>query len=408
MEIFNILMGASLLKVVILAGVDPTCHLKEFVTTEQRIRSHGYPAESHFLETSDGYVLNIFRIPYSPRLHNQKTYRPTVLLQHGLFSNSDCWLNSGPNNSLAYLLADAGYDVWLGNARGNIYSRNNTRVSVNNPSFWHFDWHEIGINDISGMIDFITNITSQSKIHYVGHSQGTTVYFVLMSERPEYNNKIKSSHLLAPCAYFGHGTSFVFDMLTPLVGTPGGMYNKIFEDTELLPQNDMFNRFADTACSVDGTLGFVCKNLYLLFIGAGYQNTNTTSLQVLIETHPAGSSSNQVTHFLQLYVSRKFRKFDWGEKRNMALYGQTAPPDYNLSKLSAPVYLYSANKDGLCDAKDVDKLVANLPPHVVDYRVPDLTFNHLDFIVAYNMKELVNEPVLRNMYEHEIFTYATN
>uniref|UniRef100_A0A1A9WSD2 Lipase n=1 Tax=Glossina brevipalpis TaxID=37001 RepID=A0A1A9WSD2_9MUSC len=406
MEIFKILMSASFLTAVIPA--DRTCHLKEFVTTEQRIRSHGYPAESHLLETPDGYVLNLFRIPYSTQLQNQNASRPAVLLQHGLFSNSDCWLSSGPNNSLAYLLADAGYDIWLGNARGNIYSRNNTKVSLNSHRFWHFDWHEIAINDIAGMIDYISNVTNQPKIHYVGHSQGTTVYFVLMCERPEYNKKIKSSHLLAPCAYFEHGTSFVLNMLAPLVGKPGGIYNKIFEDTELLPQNDMFNRLTDTACSVDGALGFVCKNLYFLFIGEGYQNTNTTSLQVLIETHPAGGSSNQVTHFIQLYVSHKFRQFDWGEKKNMALYGQAEPPDYNLTKLSAPMYLYYGNKDGLCAPKDVDKLVANLPSSAIPYRIPDSSFNHLDFIVAYHIKELVNKPVLRNMYKHETFKVDTN
>ena len=336
-------------------------------------------------------------------MKNQNAKRPAILLQHGLFSNSDCWVSTGPDYALAYLLADAGFDVWLGNARGNIYSRENTKMSLNSPKFWAFDWHDIGTIDIPAMIDYIIEETGEQQIHYAGHSQGTTVYFVMMSQRPEYNTKIKSAHMLAPCAFFEHGSSVVFRVLRPLMGKPGGIWNQVLKDAELLPQNSLIASVADTACGTDPSLKFLCKNLWVLFAGEGYTNTNLTAMQVLVETHPGGASSNQVIHYIQLTDCNegRFCQMDYGSKQNQKIYGQSSPPDYNLNNIKAPTYLYSSYNDGLCDAKDVDTLVENMPNLAGDYRVPEQSFNHLDFIVAHNMKELVNDPVITNIFKHE-------
>lgn len=39
---------------------------------------------------------------------------------------------------LAFILADQGYDVWLGNARGNLYSKAHVTYNVDSPAFWNF------------------------------------------------------------------------------------------------------------------------------------------------------------------------------------------------------------------------------------------------------------------------------
>lgn len=64
--------------------------------------------------------------------------------------------------------------------------------------FWDFTWYEMGIYDNSAVIDYILRGTGNEKLYYVGHSQGTTTLMVLLSERPEYNEKIYAASLMAP------------------------------------------------------------------------------------------------------------------------------------------------------------------------------------------------------------------
>lgn len=133
-----------------------------------------------------------------------------VFLQHGLLASSADWLLSGPGKGLAFILADMGYDVWLGNARGNTYSRRHVNMSNDEKQFWDFSWHEMAIYDIPAEIDYLYSIRGQDPFNstgsannllYIGHSMGTTMAWVLLSSKPEYNLKIKAVFAMAPVAY---------------------------------------------------------------------------------------------------------------------------------------------------------------------------------------------------------------
>ena len=100
------------------------------------IRYFGYPAEEHHVTTKDGYILSLQRIP-----RGKKGVPPNggvVFMQHGLLSSSADFVMNLPESSLGFILADLGYDVWLGNSRGNTYSNKHVNMSIHDPKFWAF------------------------------------------------------------------------------------------------------------------------------------------------------------------------------------------------------------------------------------------------------------------------------
>lgn len=73
--------------------------------------------------------------------------------------------------------------------------------------FVHYSWHEMGMYDLPAVVDYILNATGETKLYYIGHSMGTTMFYVLLAEWPEYNSKVLAMFSLAPIAFLSHMTS---------------------------------------------------------------------------------------------------------------------------------------------------------------------------------------------------------
>ena len=72
--------------------------------------------------------------------------------------------------------------------------------------FCVFSFHEIALFDVSANIDYILNETNQSSIVYIGHSMGTLTSYILLSVKPEYNQKMKLVISLSPVVYWDKKT----------------------------------------------------------------------------------------------------------------------------------------------------------------------------------------------------------
>ncbi|XP_030080374.1 lipase 3-like [Drosophila hydei] len=352
------------------------------LTTLQLLAKYKYPGEMHTVTTADKYILQMHRIP--------RPGAKPVLLMHGLMDSSSVWIIMGPHSGLGYFLYDAGYDVWMANARGSRYSRAHAKLNPNtDKAYWSFSWHEIGYYDLPALIDAVLAKTGYEKLSYFGHSQGTTSIFVLASTRPEYNAKINVITALAPVAYMGN-------MECPLIGLAHSFFNVVGEGQELLPYSSRLN-----GCFLSEATLQTCLSYQWKLFGKNPAELNKTMLPATMTHVPAGASSTQVLHYLQLHKSDRFCEYDHDPKENQRIYGRAQPPDYPLEKITAPVALYYTQNDYMTAVVDVKRLIKRLPNVVEDHMYPYKKWNHVDMIWGISARRLAQPRMLEVMQLYE-------
>ena len=168
------------------------------MNVSQIIAYHKYPVEIHEVHTEDGYILSVIRIPHGRKVAT--TAKGVVFLQHGLMDSSSTWVMNGPSDSLAFVLADEGYDVWLGNSRGNTHSKKHVRYTPHDAEFWDFTFNELAVFDIPACLNYMMKVGNRTELHYIGHSQGTMVGWVEFSQNQELASKVKTMYALGPAS----------------------------------------------------------------------------------------------------------------------------------------------------------------------------------------------------------------
>jgi len=361
------------------------------MTTPEIIAHYGYPAETHHVTTEDGYILELHRIPHGIAGPGEAE-RPVVLLNHCLLCSSADYVMNVPEKALAYMLADAGYDVWMNNFRGNTYSKNHESMSSSNFNFWKFSWDEMGQYDLPATIDYALNATGQPALRVVGFSMGTTTTMVLLSEKPEYNQKIISAALMAPVAYC-EGFRGIVALVAPYAEKIDSVAT-LLRKGEILASGNRTDALAGHICDVNSELFFVCKDILFAVAGPDPDLLNEEWLDFIISHTPAGSSVHTINHYTQLNQAGGFRKYDYGHRGNKQHYGQEVPPDFNLGNVQVPTALFWGDNDYLAAPEDVRRLSEELPNVQLNMRVPWDKFNHMDFLWATEAYNLLYPDVL--------------
>nr|XP_012429995.4 lysosomal acid lipase/cholesteryl ester hydrolase [Taeniopygia guttata] len=357
------------------AGVDKSRCKKSpnpecFMNVSEIIRYHGFPSEEYEVPTEDGYILTVYRIPAGRNAQNAGR-KPAVLLHHGILADATHWISNLPNNSLGFILADAGYDVWLGNSRGDTWSLKHKTLKPCQKEFWQFSFDEIGKYDIPAELNFIMNKTGQKDFSYIGHSEGAATGFIAFSTYPELCQKIKVFFALAPVVTITHATS----PLITITRFPQSLIRLLLGCKGVLQYSELMKGPVTQFCAC---LGKVCGNIFSYIAGGRIQNINTSRTDSYAGHYPAGTSVQNVIHWQQIKHADRFQAYDYGCKENMKKYNQTAPPEYNIEKLKIPTAVWSGGQDKFADQTDMARLLPRITNLIYHEHFP--AWGHLDFL----------------------------
>ncbi|XP_044010327.1 lipase 3-like [Aphidius gifuensis] len=383
-------------KIIILFAVIKLSHQKlkseKILTGIELIEKSGYLGEQHNVTTEDGYILNVFRIIKSPsEFSNKSVDKPVIFMLCALPTNSDTWLFRGPGRSLAMQLVDEGYDVWLGNFRGTTYGRSHIKLSPNDKKFWDYSFHEHGYYDVPASVDFILNITNQNSLIYIGMSMGTTSIFITLSERPEYNSKIQLVICFCPVTgldnkpYTELSLVPMFIFILSTIDSTGSF--------ETIPQSPIYSFLIEEICRKHDIVD-LCMMPLDVTCGKNREQTDTFTLSLALKYFPAGTSGKTFLHYGQFVLQKNgFRKFDYGNIKNIQHYGKSKPPKYNLKNVKSPMLFFYGENDPLSTARDTEEIIKKISSKVIAEPVPHKAFNHLDFVLAKDVKKLLNDRI---------------
>lgn len=366
---------------------------------------YGYIVREHVITTEDEYVLVIHKlekkgIRYTPS-------RKIAYFHHGLLTNSELFLLGGTKERiLPFVLVDMGYDVWLGNNRGNKYSMKHTKLSIDDAKFWDFSLDEYALYDIPNAIDYISSHYEESaKITYIGFSQGCSQLFASLSLKPELNTKLNLFIGLSPAIIPRNLNHPIFKAIVIQSAKNNEFLYSMFGNKAILPSVAFWSYFLGSSLYEK----VVDTSLVYLF---GWSGKNMTKSQKKIG-YPhmfSNSSVKSLIHWFQIINSKRFQMFD--ETCNIGMTKLSNISSVSRSKtnrvapfpiahhLNVPTFLVYGDSDILIDMENTKELILNINDKMKNNIIDIVNcpgYEHMDTLWGKNVVDDVFTKVIDTM-----------
>ncbi|EDR11914.1 uncharacterized protein LACBIDRAFT_231930 [Laccaria bicolor S238N-H82] len=350
---------------------------------------YGYTHEEHVVLTKDGYLLGLHRLPskMGERRTNPgtSTGKPVVYLHHGLLMNSEIWVClTDPKRSLAFALVERGYDVWLGNNRGNKYSKKSIHHSPRSSKFWDFSIDDFAWHDIPDSITYILQVTKAEKLSYIGFSQGTAQAFAALSIHPQLNEKVNVFIALAPAMSPAGLAAPIVDGL--MKSSPTLLF-LFFGRKSILSSATMWQSILYPPIFAQ----VIDRSLVWLF---NWHSRNiSTQQKIAAYAHLYSFASvKSVVHWFQIMRNGAFQMYDDDVLSPVARTSVSSyrPARFPTRNIVTPIVLLYGDSDSLVD---IDTMLAQLPEHTLARRLH--SYEHLDILWGKHVdKDVIPEVLL--------------
>ena len=327
------------------------------------IKQFGYELEENSVTTEDGFILSIWHL--QPKKPNGKV----VYLQHGLADTAWTFFQL-KEKSLPFFLLQEGFDLWLGNTRGNVFSLKHVTKKIDN-AYTNFTMDEMVKYDLPTMVNYVKSRTGVEKVSYLSHSQGTTIFFMLYMHNPTYVEQTFDHYVSlgsVPNVAHTHLTALeILDIIACILKAV-----KIFDTINLSNfQRNLVSGFCRLSPGICGK--FVDGATAL----RPTKRMDYTNIYNFMFYYPGGVSKTNLLHWSQIHRMKKLVYYNPNFEEE-----QTAEPYNieNLKKWKLKSLIARSDDDTLSSYEDVTEFYNTVEDKSVIQLLDLKDYSHIDVL----------------------------